>query len=174
MFYVYDSFSRKGLDTWLAGQTGTDHYPDWGKDAEVLEVGRNIRNKSHLFFSKAYLLRNADNCQLRFRIAYNIPFMHGNLFTDTSWVKLEDSYGNDYSGCLTAYPSKAAGLNCIDVTLVMDADTFSALPGGKLTVSAVCAEVGSDEEDSYASFDVELLIPAGNESKSWNFSSMGP
>lgn len=92
MFYAYDSFSRKGLDTWLAGQTGTDHYPDWGKDTEVLEVGRNIRNKSHLFFSKAYLLRNADNCQLRFRIVYNIPFMHGNLFTDTSWVKLGDQY----------------------------------------------------------------------------------
>ncbi len=159
MAYTYVSFNRQGLDTWLAGQTDGDHYPDWEEDIEVLEVDRSILNKAHLFFSRVYLMKGSDSYQLRFRIAYSIPFLHGNLLGDTKWVKLEDSYGNDYSDCLTVYPSEIAGLNCINVALVLDADTFSVLSGGKLTVSAVCTEDGLNDENSYADCEVEIQIP---------------
>ncbi len=159
MTYAYVSFNRKGLDTWLVGQTDGDHYPDWEEDIEVLEVDRSILNKAHLFFSRVYLMKASDSYQLRFRIAYSIPFLHGNLFGDTKWVKVEDSYGNDYSGCLTVYPSEIAGLNCINVTVIMNADTFSVLSGGKLTVSAVCTESGLNDENSYADCEADILIP---------------
>lgn len=159
MFYTYDSFSRKGLDTWLVGQMDGDHYPDWGKDIEVLEADSSILNKVHLFFSRVYLIKCSDSYQLRFRIAYSIPFLRSSLFEDTEWVELTDSYGNDYSDCLTVYPSDIAGLNCINVALVMDADTFSEMSGDKLTVSVVCTEGDLNDENSYANCEVEILVP---------------
>lgn len=159
MVYTYDSFSRKGLDTWLVGQTGGDHYPNWGKDIEVLEADSSILNKVHLFISRVYLIKCSDSYQLRFRIAYSIPFLRGSLFEDTEWVELTDSYGNDYSGCLTVYPSDIAGLHCINATLVMDTDKFSAMSGGKLTVSVVCTEGGLNDENSYANCKMEILVP---------------
>ncbi len=159
MVYTYDSFSRKGLDTWLVGQTDGDHYPDWGKDFEVLEVDSSILKKVHLFISRVYLVKCSDNYQLRFRIAYSIPFLRGSLFEDTEWVELTDSYGNDYSNCLAVYPSDIAGLNCINASLIMDTDTFSAMSGGKLTVSVVCTESGLNAENSYANCEVEILVP---------------
>ncbi len=159
MIYAYDSFNRKGLDAWLVGQTDGEHYPDWGKDMEALEIDCNILDKDHILFSRVYLLQSSDSYQLRFRIAYNIPFLRGNLFGDTEWVKLADSYGNDYFGCLTVFPSEIAWLNCINVTLVMDRDTFSAVSGSSLKVSAACTEGGSGDGDSYAGCEVEILVP---------------
>lgn len=159
VLYTYDSFSRKGLDTGLVGQTDEDHYPDWGKDIEVLEADSSILNKAHLFFSRVYLIKRSDSYQLRFRIAYSIPFLRGSLFEDTEWVELTDSYGNDYSGCLKVYPSNIGGLNCINAALVMDADTFSAISGDRLTVSVVCTEGDLNDENSYANCVVEILIP---------------
>lgn len=156
MVYTHDCFSRKGLDTWLVGQTGEDHYPDWEENMEVTEIDRNILHSDHLSLSRVYLIKHVDSYQLRFRIAYSIPFLHNSLFEDTEWIKLTDSNGNDYFDCLTVYPSEGAGRNCIDVALVMDRDTFSAMSGGKLTVSAVCAE---DAENVYANCEAEIMIP---------------
>lgn len=162
MVYTYVSFNQKGLDTWLAGQTEENHYPNWEKEIWLLKADRNILNKSHLLISKAYLMKGAsDSYQLRFRIAYCIPSLHGSLFEDTDWVKLADSNGNDYASCLTVYSSGIAGLNCINATLTMDADTFSALSGDKLTVSVVCTEDDSlHNKSSYANCEAEILIPA--------------
>lgn len=159
MVYTYDSFTRKGLDVWLVGQTDEDHYPDWGKDIEVLQADSSILNKVHLLFSKVYLIKCSDSYQLRFRIAYSIPLLRSSLFEDTEWVELTDSCGKDYLGCLTVYPSDIAGFNCLNAALVMDADTFSAISGGKLTVSVVCTEGGLNDENSYANCEVEILVP---------------
>lgn len=165
MVYTYVGFSRKGLNTWFAGQTTEDHYPNWDDGAvDVYEADRSILNKDHLFFSKTYILKDCatDNYQLRFRFAYSIPFMRGDsLLQDTDWLKLTDSDGNDYQNCLTVYSSKVTGLNCINATLTMDGDTFSALSlsGDKLTVSVVCAEGGLNAENSYAGGEVEIQIP---------------
>ncbi len=159
LLYTYDSFSRKGLDTWLVGQTDGDHYPDWGKDAEVVEADYSILKKVHLFFSRIYLIKCSNSYQLRFRIAYSFPFLHSNLFENTEWVKLTDSHGNDYLDCLTVYPSEIAGLNCINVMLLMDESTFSSILGDKLTVSVVCTESDLNDESSYANCEVEILIP---------------
>lgn len=71
----------------------------------------------------------------------------------------EITYGNDYFGCLTVFPSEIARLNCINVTLVMDRDTFSAVSGSSLKVSAACTEGGSGDGDSYAGCEVEILVP---------------
>ena len=78
-------------------------------------------------------------------------------------MKLEDSDGNDYTEYLTVYSSRIAGLNCVNATLVMDEEIYSALSGGKLNVSAVCTEGGLNEnENSYASCQVEILVPERN------------
>ncbi len=157
---VYVGFNQKGLETWLVGQTEGDHYPDWEKTVALYKLDYSILNKDNLFFSNVYLLKGAEGCyQLRFRFAYSIPFMHGDLLEDTDWVKLADSDGNDYSDCLTVYSSGIAGLNCINATLVMDADTFSALVGDKLTVSVVCTKTGQNEKNSYAGGEVEITVP---------------
>lgn len=163
MVCVYRGFNQKGLATWMAGQTDGDHYPDWEEDIEILEAERNILKEDHLFFSKVYIIKRSDSYQIRFRIAYSVPFMRSSLFEDMDWVKLEDSDGNDYTECLTVYSSKIAGLNCVNATLVMDEDIFSALSGDKLTVSAVCTEGGlNGNENSYASCQVEILVPEMN------------
>ncbi len=154
--FAYVRFSHEGLDIWLVGLTEDEHYPDWGKASKVQEVDCNILNKSHLFLSKVYLLEGADSYQLRFRIAYSIPFLRDSLFEDTDWLKLADADGNDYTGCLTVYSSRVAGLNCINATLVLDEDTFSALTGGKLSVSAACKD---EAGFSYAGCEFEILIP---------------
>lgn len=161
MVYAYIGFYQQGLDTWLVGQTEADHYPDWEENVEITKLDRHILNKDHLFISKVYLLKGSTGSyQLRFRIAYSIPFMHGSLFQDTDWVKLADDEGNDYTGCLTVYASRIAGLNCVNATLVMDADTFSLLAGGKLTVSAICKDTDAlPAENGYAGCEVEILIP---------------
>lgn len=159
LIYTYVGFNRKGLDTWLVGQTEGERYPDWKGTVAVQEVGLDSLNRKHLFFSKVFLLKGTDSYQLRFRIAYSIPFLRSSLLADTDWVKVADADGNDYTGCLTVYPSAIAGLNCLNVTLVMEEDTFSALSGGRLTVSAVCAEEGLNAADSYAGFDAEILVP---------------
>lgn len=156
--YSYVGFYQKGLNIWLVGQTDEDHYPGWEKSVEITKMDRNILNQDHLFFSKVFLLKGTDSYQLRFRMAYNILFMHNSLVQDTDWVKLADSDGNDYSDCLTVYPSRIAGLNCINATLVMDEDTFSLLVGDKLIVSAVCSDDGPNAV-SYAGCEVEILIP---------------
>ena len=61
MIYAYDSFNRKGLDAWLVGQTDGEHYPDWGKDMEALEIDCNILDKDHILFSRVYLLQSSDS-----------------------------------------------------------------------------------------------------------------
>lgn len=157
--HAYIGFNWKGLDSWMQGQTAEDLYPDWEKDVEVLEADRGILDKSHLFLSRVYLIRHMSNYQIRFRIAYSIPFMHDNLLWDTSWVKLTDSYGNDYSDCLTVYASEISGLNCVNAVLAMDQEAFSALSGGRLTVSVVCSDDGQKNGSPYAHCEAEILVP---------------
>ena len=159
LFYTYDSISRKGLDTWLVGQTDGDHYPDWGRDVEVIEVDYTVLKKAHLIFSKIYLIKCSNSYQIRFRIAYSFPFLHSSLFEDTEWVKLADSQENDHLSCLTVYPDEISGFNCINVTMQMDANTLSTLSGNKLTVLVVCTEGDLNIESSYANCEVEILIP---------------
>lgn len=163
IIYVYRGFHQKDLATWMVGQTDEDHYPDWEEDVEILEAERNILKEDHLFFSKVYFIKRSDSYQIRFRIAYSVPFLRSSLFEDLDWVKLEDSDGNDYTEYLTVYTSRIAGLNCVNATLVMDEEIYSALSGGKLNVSAVCTEGGlNGNENSYASCQVEILVPERN------------
>ncbi|MCM1189768.1 MAG: hypothetical protein NC541_10800 [bacterium] len=157
--YAYVSFSRGGLDTGLAGQTDGAHYPDWGENLETLKADCDILDRDGLYLSKVYLIRRSDSVQLRFRMAYCIPFCHGDLLGDTEWVKLTDSSGNDYFGNLAVSASEIAGLNCIEASLIMDEETFSGLSGGKLTVSAVCTEGSGNGDGAYAGCEMEISVP---------------
>lgn len=154
---AYLGFYRNGLDTQLVGQTVDNHYPNWEERVDVQEIDRKIMNSDRLLFSKVYLIEGSDRRQIRFRIAYCIPFQHSDLLRDISWVKLSDSHGNDYSDCLTVFPSQIAGLYCVAAALTMDENTFSALEDGTLTVSLTCAE--NEAESSYARCEAEIRIP---------------
>ncbi len=89
----------------------------------------------------------------KMRSFYHRAGYHSLLGWTALWKAAFAGNQNDYSDCLTVYPSEIAGLNCINVALVLDADTFSVLSGGKLTVSAVCTEDGLNDENRASNVD---------------------
>ncbi len=55
-----------------------------------------------------------------------------------------------------------AGLNCMNVTLVLDGEEFSNLAGKELDFSAICSEQRGDTPDveaSYAHCDIRIAFP---------------
>lgn len=166
LFYVYarHAFLYNGLDRALLGQTAEDRYPDWEKwnGSEVSSgLEYDIQSKHSLCFSKVYLIGRANHYQVRFRIGYTIPFLHQELLGDTKWI-LEDSAGNNYTENMVVYTEQIAGLNCINVTLILDEEEFLALSGKELDFIAVCSKEGYDKadmENSYAHCKVNMIFP---------------
>lgn len=162
--YARYLFLYDGLDHALVGQTAEDRYPDWEKwnDSEsVSRLDYDIQSKHNLCFSKVYLLERANHYQVRFRIGYVVPFLHSELFGAATWV-LEDSAGNSYTKNMVVSTEQIAGLNCINVTLILNEEEFSFLSGKELKVAAVCSKEEYDKTDldnSYASCEVKILLP---------------
>ncbi len=166
LFYVYarHAFLYNGLDRALLGQTAEDRYPDWerwnGKEVSS-QLECDIQSKHSLYFSKVYLIERANHYQVRFRIGYAIPFFHQELLRDTKWI-LEDSAGNNYTENMVVYAERIAGLNCINVTLILDEEEFLTLSGKELDFTAVCSKEGYDKadmENSYAHCKVKVVFP---------------
>nr|WP_300665071.1 hypothetical protein [uncultured Acetatifactor sp.] len=163
-FNTYDSFHHNGLDQALVGQVEEDRYPDWGKwdsSTKVSGLECDIISKSGLFVSDIYLIERANHYQVRLRIGCSMPFVHPELLQETWWV-LEDSAGNSYTENMVAYSEQIAGLNCMNVTLVLDGEEFSNLAGKELDFSAICSEQRGDTPDveaSYAHCDIRIAFP---------------
>lgn len=157
-FQIYTSFNRRGLDTGLAGLTEGDRFPNWVENEEVSQLDCEVLSKDRLLLSKVYLIKRADHFQIRFRVAYGIPFLSRDIWSDMAWT-IQDSAGNSYTNYIIVYGEQIAGLDCINVTLLMDEDAFSTLSDGKLTISAVCSDDGSSD-NIYAHCEAELAIPA--------------
>lgn len=161
---AYYAFLHHGLDRALLGQTAEDRYPDWEKwnGREVSSrLEYDIQSKRSLCFSKVYLIERANHYQVRFRIGYAIPFLHQELLGDTKWI-LEDSAGNNYTENMVVYAERIAGLNCINVTLILDEEEFLTLSGKELDFTAVCSKEGyekADMENSYAHCKVKVIFP---------------
>lgn len=157
------SFNHNGLNQALVGMVEEDGYPDWNNwngSEKNSELECDIISKSGLSISKIYLIERANHYQIRFRIGCRIPFMHQDLLSDTWWI-LEDSKGNSYTGNMVVYAEQIAGLNCINVTLVLD-EEFVDLSGKGLNITAVCSKEGAaqaDVENSYAHCKAKLLFP---------------
>ena len=157
------SFNHNGLNQALAGLVEEDGYPNWdnwNSSEKNSELEYDIVGKSGLYVSKIYLIERANHYQIRFRIGCRIPFMHQDLLSDTWWI-LEDSEGNSYTGNMVVYAEQIAGLNCINVTLVLD-EEFADLSGEELNITAVCSKEGdakADVENSYAHCNAKLLLP---------------
>lgn len=162
-FHAVYSFNHNGLNQALVGMVEEDKYPEWdnwnGCEKES-ELECDIVSKSGLYISKIYLMERANHYQIRFRIGCRIPFMHQELLSDTWWI-LEDSEGRSYTDKMVVYAEQIAGLNCINVTLVLDGE-LADLSGKELNITAVCSKEGSaktDVENSYAHCKAKLLIP---------------
>lgn len=167
LFYVYvrHAFLYNGLDRALPGLTTEDKYPDWEKwnGSEELRsrLEYDVESKQGLYFSKVYLMERANHYQVRFRIGYMIPFLHQDLFEVTKWV-LEDSAGNSYTKNMVVYTEQIAGLNCINVTLVLSEEEFLTLSGKELNLIAICSKEGYDKadiENSYAHCKAKIIFP---------------
>ena len=162
-FYAAYSFNHSGLNQALVGQVEEDGYPNWdnwnGSESDS-ELECDIVSKSGLYISKIYLIERADHYQIRFRIGCRIPFMHQELSGDTWWI-LEDSEGSCYTENMVVYTEQIAGLNCMNVTLVLD-EELADLSGKELSIVAVCSKEGyaqADIENSYAHCNAKLLFP---------------
>lgn len=162
-FHAAYSFNHNGLDQALAGLVEEDRYPNWDNWSSIeknSELKYDIVSKSGLYISKIYFMERANHYQIRFRIGYRIPFMHQDLLSDTWWI-LEDSEGNSYTQNMVVYAEKIAGLNCINVTLVLD-EELTDLSGKQLNITAVCSKEGhakADAQNSYAHCKAKLLFP---------------
>ena len=161
VFRAYINFNQKGLKSGLVGMVSGDRYPNWESKEEVSPMDYHVLSRNGLYFSKVYLIKRATHFQVRFRIAYAVPFMHQDLLNDTKWI-ITDSAGNDYTNNIVVYTAQIAGLNCINVTLVLDEGAFSVLSGKEITFSAICS--GSDYENSgiensYAHCTTKIFFP---------------
>lgn len=161
---TYDSFRHKGIDHALVGQVEEDRYPDWDSwnDSEkVSDMEYDIVSKRGLLISKIYLIERANHYQVRLRVAAGMPFSHPDLMRDTDWI-LQDSEGNSYTGNLVVYSEQIAGLNCVNITLVLDGEEFSNLSGKELSLTAVCSKERNDKasiENSYAHCEAKIEFP---------------
>lgn len=156
-YHEYDAFCHKGLDQALIGQVEGDTYPDWdswNSSEEISSMECEILSKKSLRLSQVYLIRRANHYQMRLRIAFSIPFMHPNLLEDMDW-SLEDSAGNSYTGNIVVYKEQIAGLNCLNVTLILDEEEFSNLSGTELYFGAYCFE----KENNYAHCEAKIPFP---------------
>ena len=157
------SFQHNGLNQGLVGLVEEDGYPDWDNwngSEKNSELECDIVSKRGLYISKVYLIERANHYQIRFRIGCRIPFTHQELLSDTWWV-LEDSAGNSYTRNMVVYAEQIAGLNCINVTLVLG-EEFADLSGKELNITAVCSKEGyaqADIANSYAHCRAKLLFP---------------
>lgn len=144
--HISVSFNREGLNTGLRGMVPEDEYPNWVSSENVSQLECDVLEKRNLLFSNVYLIERAGHYQVRFRIAYAFPFTRRNLFGDMDWI-MEDSHGNHYmdKGRITVYGEQIAGLHCVNVTWVLDEETYGALSGDIITLSAVCSDYGSEE-----------------------------
>ena len=163
-FSTYYSFNHNGLDRALVGQVEEDRYPDWEKwdgSTKVSGLECDITDKSGLYISDIYLIERANHYQVRLRVGCSIPFVHPELLPDTLWI-LEDSAGNSYTDNIVVYTEQISGLNCVNVTLVLDGEEFSNLAGKNLDFSAICSEESvtmPDVENSYAHCEAKILFP---------------
>ncbi len=162
-FYAVYSFQHSGLDRALVGLVNEDGYlswEHWNASEKNTDLKYEIVSKSKLYISKIYLMERANHYQIRFRIGYGIPFMHGELLSDIDWV-LEDVKGNSYTENMVVFAERIAGLNCVNVTLVLDKE-FMDLSGEVLNITAVCskgADAGAEIKKSYAHCQARLFIP---------------
>ena len=163
-FSTYYSFNQNDLNQALVGQVEEDRYPDWGKwdsSTKVSKLEYGITSKSGLVISDIYLIERANHYQVRLRVGCSMPFVHPELLQETWWI-LEDSAGNSYTENMVAYTEQIAGLNCINVTLVLDGEDFSNLAGKELAFSAICSEQRGtmpDVEASSAHCDIRIAFP---------------
>lgn len=154
---VFIQFNQDGLDHGIYGVVNGGKYA-WEKE-EVSKINYQIINCSNLYFSNVNLIKCSNFFQIRFRMAYIIPFKHKNFLGDTDWL-LIDSEGTDYTNAISAYASSIRGLNCINVTVTLDEDVFFNLLGKDLTMTVVCSNVNDlNKEEGYANCEVKMSIP---------------
>lgn len=162
--YTYNSFRHKGIDRPLVGQVEEDRYPDWDNwndSTMVSNLEYDIVSKSGLCISEIFFIQRANHYQVRLRIAAGMPFSHPNLMGETDWI-LEDLAGNRYTSDMVVYAEEIGGLNCVNITLVLDGEEFENLSGKELRFTAVCSEEGNNGtsmEDSYAHCEMKIWFP---------------
>lgn len=162
-FYTYDSFRHKGIDQALIGQVEEDRYPawdNWNDSTKISGLDYDIVDKSNLRISEIYFIQRAKHYQIRLRIAAGMPFCHPDLMEETDWV-VEDSSGSSYASNLVVYAEEIGGLNCVNLTLVLNEDEFSRLSGKELYLTAVCSEDREEAsvENSYAHCQMKIVLP---------------
>lgn len=155
-YSVHTAFNREGISVGIPGLVSEDTYPNWTGDEEVSRLGCDILDRKGLSLSNVYLIRRAGYYQVRLRIGRSVPFTQEDLLSDVRW-NVEDEAGNSLTESMTVYTEQIGGINCINVTLVLDESEYSALAGGKITLSAVCRDSeDADGEDGYAHCTAEI------------------
>lgn len=153
---VYTAFNREGISVGIPGLVSEDTYPDWTGDEEVSRLGYDVLDRKGLSLSNVYLIRRAGHYQVRLRIGRWTPFTQEDLLSDVRW-NVEDEAGNSLTESMTVYTERIGGINCVNVTLVLDESEYSALEGGKITLSAVCRDSeDAAGEDGYAHCTAEI------------------
>lgn len=154
--FIHTDFNRKGIASGMRGLVPEDMYPNWAGDEEVSELDCNVLDRSGLSLSRVYLIRRAGYYQVRLRIGRTVPFSQEDLIGDIRWI-VEDQDGSSFTDNMTVYAERIGGINCVNVTLVLDESEYSSLTGGKITFSAVCQDSEKpDGEDGYAHCRAEI------------------
>lgn len=157
-YSVHTAFNREGISVGMPGLVSGDTYPDWTGDEEVSRLRCNVLDRSGLSMSNVYLIRRAGHYQVRLRVGRSVPFTQEDLLSDIRW-NVEDEAGNSFTDSMTVYTERIGGINCVNVTLVLDESEYVSLVGGKITFSAVCRDSeDADGEDGYAHSTAEICF----------------
>ena len=149
------NFNNRGIDSPLIAELNEIDYEN---PQSLVRINPDII-KNNYSISNFYLMTYESEMQIRFRIAYPVPFMHGDIFGDTAFY-LQDSEGNDLTYCIHTYSETFAGLNGINVTMIFDKDTYMSLLGEPLNLTIASSEEMNDidAEKSYSYGQIEFII----------------
>lgn len=150
--WVYDDYYAVTEDT--SGDRITEQYT---LKTELNQKLNHAENLNGAIVSNVYMFRyfcgiDKTRMQVRFRVAYYLPFMHEDMFWEST-MKVTDADGKELNCIIGAAPDTTAGFHGMKVALKFEEADFPKA-GEKIYFSFTSAEEGSDA--AYASGRIEI------------------
>lgn len=146
----YSSFNIEGVN-WMFPS-----YP-YSDELKRYEISKDMKESKNVLLSKSYYMEGADEKQIRFRYLLLNPFYKGDIIrTDLS---LFNEAGEDITSIITEYTEDFWGCQGMNLTLVMNEDTYIPQKGDKLLLTATTPKgTGSSKSDVAGHFQVEFTV----------------
>lgn len=150
IMYCVNTFKNKGVDSRIV-TTQEEYY------AELMnrnKIKPDVTKQKNYVISNVFVMQYKTQTQIRFRLAYPIPFMNENIYRGTGFT-IKDSTGNELTSMASTYSETCMGLNGINFTLILNETVYIPKSGERLFF-VIWSSKGTEARDSYCEFEITI------------------